>query len=515
MARYGFLIDQDTCIGCHACTTACKSEHDVPLGVNRTWVKYIEKGTFPNVSRRFSVMRCNHCDAAPCVVICPTSALFTRTDGIVDFDTTRCIGCKACMNACPYDALYIHPQEHTAQKCNFCAHRVEAGLEPSCVVVCPTQSILAGDLDDPGSRISQVLAHNDVHVRAPEQGTRPKLFYKGADAASLDPIQTAIAADGLIWADTTPHHPTVPMRVLLTTERSPNETQGLSARTAYTTAHPAPWAWQVSAYLVTKSIGAGTLLVATLLVLLGHATSQAAVGVVPPIIAGTFIGATGALLVADLKHPERCHYILTKPNWASWLTRGAAILGVYAALAAAWLIAGTAGSAATIKVIAAPTALLALATAGYTAFLFGQCEGRDLWQTPLLLPALLAKAVTSGAAALLSADLFLHLPSAKAVRWAFLVGVLSTGAFAMLELVSRGSPHVAMAVRVMCKGALARRFWLGMVLGVVVPAALVATALAAGGGADALDGAAGASAVLGMLAYEDSFVRAGQAVPLS
>jgi Fe-S-cluster-containing dehydrogenase component len=198
MARYGFLIDQDTCIGCHACTVACKAEHSVPLGVNRTWVKYIEKGEFPDSRRLYSVMRCNHCEDAPCVKVCPTGALFHRDNGIVDFDTSNCIGCKSCMNACPYDAIYIDPEEHTAQKCNFCAHRVELGLEPSCVVVCPTQSIVAGDLDDPTSRISRLVARADVAVRSPEQHTNPKLFYKGADQASLDPTRSRIAGDGLI-----------------------------------------------------------------------------------------------------------------------------------------------------------------------------------------------------------------------------------------------------------------------------------------------------------------------------
>jgi Fe-S-cluster-containing dehydrogenase component len=93
MTRYGFVIDQSSCIGCHACTVACKTEHQVPLGVNRTWVKYVEKGSWPDTRRYFSVMRCNHCVDAPCVGICPTRALFIRSDGIVDFDTSRCIGC--------------------------------------------------------------------------------------------------------------------------------------------------------------------------------------------------------------------------------------------------------------------------------------------------------------------------------------------------------------------------------------------------------------------------------------
>src|SRR5262245_3971904 len=84
--RYGFVIDQDRCIGCHACTVACKEEHQVPLGVFRTWVKYVEKGQYPHTSRHFGVMRCNHCDSAPCVTICPTQALYRRSDGIIDFD---------------------------------------------------------------------------------------------------------------------------------------------------------------------------------------------------------------------------------------------------------------------------------------------------------------------------------------------------------------------------------------------------------------------------------------------
>ena len=92
MTRYGFLIDQDTCIGCHACTVACKAEHSVPLGVNRTWVKYIEKGEFPDARRLYAVMRCNHCEDAPCVR-CAHRRLLHRENGIVDFDTSNCIGC--------------------------------------------------------------------------------------------------------------------------------------------------------------------------------------------------------------------------------------------------------------------------------------------------------------------------------------------------------------------------------------------------------------------------------------
>ncbi len=135
--NYGFVIDNRSCIGCHACSTACKSENEVPLGVYRTWVKYTETGTFPNTQRHFQVTRCNHCANPPCVRICPTEAMYQRDDGIVEFDKDACIGCKACLQACPYDAIYIDPETRTAAKCHFCAHRLDLGLEPSCAVVCP------------------------------------------------------------------------------------------------------------------------------------------------------------------------------------------------------------------------------------------------------------------------------------------------------------------------------------------------------------------------------------------
>jgi Fe-S-cluster-containing dehydrogenase component len=198
--RYAFLIDQSRCIGCHACSLACKSEHEVPLGSYRTWVKYVEKGFFPDVRRTFSVLRCNHCEEPPCVEICPVTALFQRDNGIVDFDRDICIGCKACMQACPYDALYIHPDRNTAEKCNFCAHRVEIQLEPPCATVCPAEAILVGDLDDPTTRVAQLVATEKVDVRKPEKGTVPKVFYIDAEPRALTP-GASNPGGGYMWAD--------------------------------------------------------------------------------------------------------------------------------------------------------------------------------------------------------------------------------------------------------------------------------------------------------------------------
>ncbi len=512
MTRLGFLLDSDSCIGCHACTVACKSEHDVPLGVNRTWVKYIETGTFPDVARKFSVMRCNQCDDAPCMAICPTSALFRAPNGVVDFQDDNCIGCKSCMNACPYDALYINPETNTAHKCNMCNHRIEVGLEPSCQIVCPTEAIKIGDLDDPTSEISRIIARDDVAVRAPEQNTRPKVFYRGADQASLDPTRTAIANDGMIWADTTPAHPTIPV----TLGSRPADLPGVVARTAYTTAHHMTWKEKVSGYLVTKAVAAGLMLVAALLVLLGHAGEQAAVGVVPPMVAGAFLGITGVLLIGDLKQPTRFHYLITRGNWSSWLVKGAYILMAFALICGLWWIGGLAESEGLLEVLAIPAVIGAVGTAGYTAFLFGQCEGRDLWQTPLLLPTLLAQAVTAGGAAYAVLDLFLDVPEARAIAWVLLGGVAATAALIAVELTSQGSRHVELAVHEMTAGAYGRQFWLGGIgLGLVIPAALAVVALATDTSSPAPLAVAGVAALVGMFAYEDAFVRAGQSVPLS
>src|SRR5215831_10056506 len=287
--RYGFVIDQDRCIGCHACTVACKEEHQVPVGVFRTWVKYIEKGEFPHTRRHFGVMRCNHCDSAPCITICPTNALYRRSDGIVDFDNRRCIGCKSCMQACPYDALYIDPDSNTAAKCNFCAHRVEKNLEPACVIVCPTQAILAGDLDDPASNVSRTVATKKVSVRKPEKGTEPKLYYVGIEGDLLRPTRLA-RQNGYVFADQHDQRPTE------------SGFDPALTREVYDVAHPAPWGWKIAAYLWTKSIAAGVMMVAAaMLVMMNTYFGGPVINVVSPLIALAGLGVTGLLLIFDLK----------------------------------------------------------------------------------------------------------------------------------------------------------------------------------------------------------------------
>jgi len=505
MTQLAFVIDQSRCIGCHACTVACKVEHGVELGVFRTWVKYIERGEFPDTRRHFAVLRCNHCSAAPCVEICPVSALYKREDGIVDFDPARCIGCKACMNACPYDALYIDPSSHTAAKCNFCAHRVELDLKPSCEVVCPVGAIISGDVEDPTSEVSRLLGTAPSAVRSPEQGTGPNVYYLGVDSAALDPL----AAGG--------------GEAYLTTEVPASQRQKLRALGGDTPAiatmdvdHPPPWGWKVSSYFLTKGIAAGAMMLAPLLLILGAHGSRLA-DVVPGALALAGIALTGIFLVWDLKQPRRFLFLFTKPQWRSWLTRGAQVINLAGALALAFTLVSLLGLHGARDGLRWPLIPAGALLAGYTAFLFNQCEGRDLWQSPLLLPHTLVNALIAGAGALGIVAAAVHGPptSLSALGWTLVLGVALSAGLVALDVFGRHQTRQAeRAARNLRRDLFAGRFWLGGgLIGFAAPAALGSTFLAVGG--VGLLAAAGAFALAGLWFYEDAWVRAGQSVPLS
>ena len=518
--NFAFVIDNRRCIGCHACTTACKAENSVPLGVQRTWVKYVEKGTFPHTRRFFQVTRCNHCAKPPCVPICPTAAMFQRSDGIVEFDSDACIGCKACLQACPYDAIHIDPESGTAAKCHFCAHRTDVGLEPACVVVCPVHAILAGDMDDPASEVARSLAVERVAVRKPEQGTKPKLFYIEAEESALLPMLAAQDA-GHLWGQ----QPAAgaggiedwrgPIQIgegrmagaLLNSAAAPRET--------YNAPHRIPWHWQVPAYLVTKAIGAGLVMLAAAGGALGFLPGTPLFLTVAPALALLLIAATTGLLVWDLDRPGRFWKILARPQWRSWLTRGAVVLIAFAGAAALLWLANATGRAGLARALAWPSVALGALAAVYTAFLFAQAEGRDLWQSPLLSSHLLVQSVMAGAAGfLLIGPLFgLDAGAARTVA-----GIFAASLAADLLLTAAGEfglPHAsivaAAAARMITRGRYARHYWGSLAGGIALPLAIVALARTS----PLALAAAGALALAGLFAYEWAFVFAPQQVPNS
>jgi len=505
--QWAKVIDHTRCIGCHACTTACKSENVVPVSVTRTYVKHVDVGVFPQARRVHQVTRCNQCAHAPCVTACPTAAMFKRPDGIVDFDKEICIGCKACMAACPYDAIFINPEDHSAEKCNFCAHRIDVGLEPACVVVCPTQAILIGDMNDADSYVAQIINRESVAVRRPEKETLPKLFYKGAHQATLDPLAARRPEGGLfMWSEQQSSSDTV-------VSGNPNyNNSSAAALLSYDIAHSIPWDWRVSLYTWTKGIASGVYLVAALLVLLGGTGTKNSIWLwATPIISGAFLAITGGLLLWDLEHPERFYLIFTKPQWRSWLVKGAFIIAGYSLVLLLHFVASLAGSTSLQSWLMIAGIPLSALTAVYTAYLFAQAKGRDMWQNPLLPPHLFVQALLLGSAVLsLLWD----------VRTLFLlIALLAITSFVHLLMVwgevslTHPTAHARLAIHEMVRGRYRSDFWIGIMLsmlGALIPLLALWNVLGLS------IGAAGAPlALIGLMLFENAYVQAGQSVPLA
>ena len=546
--NYGFVIDNRSCISCHACSTACKSENEVPLGVNRTWVKNVEVGQYPDVSRHFQVTRCNHCANPPCVRICPTQAMYQRDDGIVEFDGSACIGCKACLQACPYDAIYIDPESQTAAKCHYCAHRIDLNLEPACVVVCPTHSIIAGDMDDPASEISRMLANNEVTVRKPEQGTAPKLFYINGNDAVMHPTavertpQTFLATDVIPLHSGNGGHKAAQPAPTRTNEAGvtiripsgqgapsggPIQFGGRVAeqmvQVSYNAQHIVPWHWQVPSYLVTKGIGAGLFMLLSMGLNLGLFAFDPLTFVVSGLLSLILMLVTTGLLVHDLQKPSRFIFIILRPQWKSWLTRGAFLLMGFSILAGLWwlLEAGAYFNLldASLSEMIRPFAMwvglpLAAGVALYTAFLFGQAEGRDLWQSPLLPIHMLIQSFMVGSGCLMLVRLVVAVPDdiMSVATVVFVAGLIVDLLVTMLGEfgMSHASEIAARAAHDISSGRYKNHFWLGSIaLGHAVPLILLAI------GGPFVAALAAICTIVGLYLFEHAFIMAPQDIPNS
>ena len=217
--HWGMVMDLRRCIGCRACTVACKSENNVSLGRFRAVIQEKTTGMFPNTKKAFLPLMCNHCSGnekdgnPPCIKACPefpgkravfiapsgkkiryrSGGTYTRPDGVVLIDARQCIGCGKCIDACPYGVRSFNPfvkagkdpEKQAADKCDLCIHRLDNGLEPSCVNTCQGRARIFGDLNDPTSEVSRLIQEhdlaNDDHVLLPEEGTQPNLYYIDPD----------------------------------------------------------------------------------------------------------------------------------------------------------------------------------------------------------------------------------------------------------------------------------------------------------------------------------------------
>jgi Fe-S-cluster-containing dehydrogenase component len=535
--NYGFVIDNRKCIGCHACTVACKSEFDVPIGVNRTHVKYIEKGEFPNSTREFSVHRCNHCADAPCVEICPTTALHTRADGIVDFDNDRCIGCKSCMQACPYDALYIDPNTHTAAKCNYCAHRIDGGYEPACVIICPVEAIISGDLDDPESNIAQLVANEETMTRKPEKGTDPNLYYINGSSEMLDPNATT-TDEKYVWSEQSVgvghfakyadqrvgESDTENLLIQLAMENSAKTGQPIDQRAIDNVAkeiqqdvdtqearrvYDSPskgvlWGWEVPAYVWTKAIATGTFLMMAVWSLINGGLDKTSemTGLVTTLV---FMGLTGGLLVKDIDRPDRFLYVLLRPQWKSWLVRGAYIITVFGGLVSLKLLDNYLQLG--FDWLWIPGIVFAGLGAVYTAFLFNQARARDLWQTPI------QSAIHMLVHAFMAGSVVMMIIAPETMGWmtnTLLWGIILNIVIMAKEiLIPHDTPDTKKAIQLMTKGYYSNMFWTGIVIGNIFPFIMLIV----------LTGSmilvAGGLAIIGIFLTEFVRIRVPQMIPLS
>ncbi|MHC1760646.1 MAG: 4Fe-4S dicluster domain-containing protein [Negativicutes bacterium] len=176
MPRYAMLIDASKCTGCGACRVACQMQWQLPPDRFYNRLEFREKGQYPKVKQEIFPVQCMHCDNAPCQTVCPTKATYKTADGIVHVDPKKCIGCKMCMTACPYDVRQTN-EKGIVEKCRFCDDYIAKGEQPPCVTTCMNTVRIFGDLDDPKSEIRNLLEQKEVYTLLPHMGTKPRIYY--------------------------------------------------------------------------------------------------------------------------------------------------------------------------------------------------------------------------------------------------------------------------------------------------------------------------------------------------
>jgi formate-dependent nitrite reductase membrane component NrfD len=362
-------------------------------------------------------------------------------------------------------------------------------------------------MNDGDSYVAQIINRESVAVRRPEKETLPKLFYKGAHQATLDPLAARRPEGGLfMWSEQQASTNTV-------VSGNPDySNSSAAALLSYDVAHSIPWDWRVSLYTWTKGIASGVYLVAALLVLLGFLREDDPVWYwATPVISGAFLAITGGLMLWDLEHPERFLLIFKRPQWRSWIDKGAFMIAGYSLVLLLHFVASMAGWLDLQVYLMIAGIPLSVLTAVYTAYLFAQAKARDMWQNPLLPPHLLVQAFLLGAAMLL---LVYETKIVPTLLWVLAISSLVHLLMIWGEVsVTHPTAHARLAIHEMVHGQFKRDFWIGTILsllGGVLPW------LALLGFVSLPIGAVGAPlALVGMVLFENAYVQSGQSVPLA
>ena len=399
MTRWTMVADLERCVGCQTCTAACRHANATSPAVQWRKVLDIEAGSYPNVSRTFVPVGCQHCADPPCVHVCPTAATRQRADGIVTIDYDLCIGCAYCEVACPYQARFlVHASRFAygtamqneieredasrrgvAQKCTFCSDRIDFGLDngfkpgldpratPACVNSCIADALHFGDIDDPDSNVSQLLREQKHFRMHGELGTQPSFFYLYAKEDGADP-PTARASP-------------------LDVDAQPEKIRSRGVEPW----HQPHWNWKAAANFLCGGAGIGLFTVAAVAGLAGEPFAVTA-------LIGLALVATGLfLLIFKIGRPLRSLYVLLQPQ-RSWMSREAWVAGVFFPLA---LLGMWFESAALLGI----TAVLGLLFLYCQAMIVNGAKGIPSWRTPRIVPLLVVTGLTEGA------GLFLALPS--------------------------------------------------------------------------------------------------------
>jgi phenylacetyl-CoA:acceptor oxidoreductase subunit 1 len=443
MTRWGMVADLERCVGCQTCTAACRHANATSPAVQWRKVLDVEAGSYPNVSRVFVPVGCQHCADPPCMHVCPTTATRQRADGIVTIDYDICIGCAYCEIACPYQARFLVREPHyayggamqneteradlsrvgVAQKCTFCSDRIDFGLEngltpgtdpratPACVNACIADALHFGDLDDPNSNVSRLLAEQKSFRMHAELNTEPGFYYLYGKAKDPEP-EPAPAADTPLTAGELRTHGVEP-------------------------ALQQHWDWKASGNFICGGIGSG-LFVFTAFTGLRH-------GQVLPLgwLALAIIALGLSVLMLKIGRPLRFIYVLRQPQ-RSWMTREAWIAAVFFPIAA-------------LALWFASPVLLVIAAVLAACFLFSQAmimqaaKGIPTWRTPWAVPLLVATGFAEGGGLFLAGVVQFPALAALANAVAIAVAVLALlRAFIwrsyLTALIVEGAPTRALAV---------------------------------------------------------------------